>query len=69
MHERGEKDKVVDERMGLGGVREQALRALDIGLVCTLNEANCGVSMEDVVQLLNMKALPELPQKKPAQLF
>ncbi|XP_030538069.1 L-type lectin-domain containing receptor kinase VIII.2-like [Rhodamnia argentea] len=68
MHERGEKNKVVDERMGLGGAMEQALRALDVGLVCTLNEENCRVSMEDVVQLLKTKAIPKLPQKKPAQL-
>ncbi|XP_010058213.2 L-type lectin-domain containing receptor kinase VIII.2 [Eucalyptus grandis] len=67
MHETGEKKRVLDERMGSGGAIEQALRALDIGLVCTLKEENGGVSMEDVVQLLSTRAIPKLPQKKPAQ--
>ncbi|KAF8027424.1 hypothetical protein BT93_E0354 [Corymbia citriodora subsp. variegata] len=68
MHERGDKERFVDERMESGGLMEQALRTLDIGLVCTLNEENGGVSMEDVVQFLSTKAIPKLPQKKPAQL-
>ncbi|KAJ4712928.1 putative Lectin-like receptor kinase [Melia azedarach] len=72
MHERGEKVKVIDERMGSNVNIEQAIRVLEIGLACTLNENNNGrPSMEQVLlQLLNMqKLLPRLPPNRQAHLL
>ncbi|CAK7335425.1 unnamed protein product [Dovyalis caffra] len=66
LHERGEKLKAVDERLGPCTNWEQAVRALEVGLSCTLSENNGRPSMEEVVQFLNMqKQIPELPLSGP----
>ncbi|GAY43368.1 hypothetical protein CUMW_073950 [Citrus unshiu] len=52
---------------------EQAIRVLEIGLVCTLCEGNIGIgrpSMEEVGHFLNMKKqIPKLPSRRPAELL
>uniref|UniRef100_A0A2N9H9R4 Protein kinase domain-containing protein n=1 Tax=Fagus sylvatica TaxID=28930 RepID=A0A2N9H9R4_FAGSY len=70
MHERGEKAKVVDERVGPRANMEQVVRVLEIGLSCTLSENNGRPCMEEVVQLLNtQKPIPKLPLSRPVELF
>ncbi|KAK8686474.1 hypothetical protein V6N13_125499 [Hibiscus sabdariffa] len=70
MHVREEKVKVVDGRMGSVVKLEQAIRVLDIGLLCTLNESKGRPSMEEVVQFLSMDTqIPELPACRPVALF
>ncbi|CAL5189582.1 unnamed protein product [Lathyrus oleraceus] len=71
LHETNEKVKLVDRRMGSLINLEQAIRVMEIGLLCTLNENKGRPSMEEVVELLhNMeKPLPELPRTRPIALF
>lgn len=70
MHETDEKITIVDRRMGSGVDREQAIRVLEIALLCTLSETNGRPKMEDVVKFLKMEeTLPELPQNRPMVLF
>ncbi|CAH9136870.1 unnamed protein product [Cuscuta epithymum] len=70
LHEEGEKEKLVDRRMGLVVNREQAVRVVEVGLVCTLNENKGRPSMEEVVEFLNAeKPLPKLPPVRPVSLF
>ncbi|XWS38077.1 hypothetical protein CRYUN_Cryun19dG0099800 [Craigia yunnanensis] len=70
MHVKDEKVKVVDARMGSLVNLDQAIRVLDIGLLCTLNESKGRPSMEEVVEFLSMeKQIPELPASRPVALF
>ncbi|XP_015070402.1 L-type lectin-domain containing receptor kinase VIII.2-like [Solanum pennellii] len=70
MHEVQQKETLVDRRMGAVVNLEQAIRALDIGLLCTLNENKGRPTMEEVVEFLNMeKPIPELPSGRPVCLF
>ncbi|MBA0871936.1 hypothetical protein Goshw_002542 [Gossypium schwendimanii] len=70
MHVKDEKVKVVDGRMGSLVNLEQAIRALDIGLLCMLNESKGRPKMEEVVEFLSMdKQIPELPACRPVSLF
>ncbi|KAK9994938.1 hypothetical protein SO802_024641 [Lithocarpus litseifolius] len=70
MHEIDEKVKVVDGRMGTVINLRQAIRVLEIGLLCTLNEAKGRPCMEEVVEFLTMEGpIPELPQSRPIALF
>lgn len=70
MHEIDEKVKVVDGRMGSVINLDQAIRVMEIGLLCTVNESKGRPSMEEVVEFLNMeKQIPELPQRRPVALF
>ncbi|XP_045786700.1 L-type lectin-domain containing receptor kinase VIII.1-like [Trifolium pratense] len=71
LHETDEKVKLVDKRMGSLINLEQAIRVMEIGLLCTLNENKGRPSMEQVVELLhNMeKPIPELPKTRPVALF
>ncbi|KAK2972810.1 hypothetical protein RJ640_028338 [Escallonia rubra] len=70
MHERDEKVKVVDRKMGSVVNSEQAVRVMDIGLLCTLNENRGRPSMEEVVEFLSLeKQVPELPPSRPVSLF
>ncbi|CAK9171021.1 unnamed protein product [Ilex paraguariensis] len=70
MHEREEKVKVVDRRMGSLVNSEQAVRILEIGLLCTLNENKGRPTMEEVVEFLSLeKLVPELPPSRPIALF
>ncbi|KAG5052706.1 hypothetical protein AAZX31_02G207800 [Glycine max] len=71
LHQIDEKVKLVDRRMGSLINLEQAIRVLEIGLLCTLNENKGRPSMEQVVEfLLNMdKPIPELPRTRPVALF
>ncbi|KAM5557838.1 L-type lectin-domain containing receptor kinase VIII.1 [Rosa sericea] len=70
MHEIGEMRRVVDKRMGAVINLDQAIRVLEIGLLCTLNASKGRPSMEQVVEFLCMeRPIPELPQTRPAALF
>ena len=70
LHETDEKVKLVDKRMGCVLNSEQAIRVLDIGLLCTLNETKGRPSMEQVVEFLGMeRPIPELPLNRPVSLF
>ncbi|XP_009596657.1 L-type lectin-domain containing receptor kinase VIII.1-like [Nicotiana tomentosiformis] len=70
MHEVQQKETLVDRRMGAVVNLEQAIRVLDIGLLCTLNENKGRPTMEEVVEFLNMeKPIPELPPGRPVCLF
>ncbi|XP_010251103.1 PREDICTED: L-type lectin-domain containing receptor kinase VIII.2-like [Nelumbo nucifera] len=70
MHEREEKGKVVDRRMGLVYNPEQAFRVVEIGLLCTMNEGSGRPTMEEVVEMLNMeRSIPQLPARRPVALF
>ena len=70
MHEIDEKVKVVDGRMGTVINLKQAIRVLEIGLLCTLNEAKGRPRMEEVVEFLTTEGpIPELPQSRPIALF
>ena len=71
LHEIDEKVKIVDRKMGSLINLEQAIRVLEIGLLCTLNENKGRPSMEQVVEFLgNMeKPIPELPRTRPVALF
>lgn len=70
MHEVQQKETLVDRRMGAVVNLEQAIRAVDIGLLCTLNENKGRPTMEEVVEFLNLeKPIPELPSGRPVCLF
>ena len=70
MHVKDDKMKVVDGRMGSLVNLEQAIRVLNIGLLCTLNESKGRPSMEEVVEFLSMeRQIPELPASRPVALF
>lgn len=69
MHEVGEKAKVVDRRMGALVNLEQAIRVLDIGLLCTLNESKGRPCMDQIVELFSFESpIPELPASRPVAL-
>lgn len=62
MHDRGEKAKVVDERVGPRANIKQVFGVLEIGLSCTLSEKNGRPCMEKAVRFLNtQKSIPKLP--------
>nr|GMD56622.1 L-type lectin-domain containing receptor kinase VIII.1-like [Ipomoea batatas] len=70
LHEDGEKQKLVDRRMGAVVNTDQAVRVLEIGLLCTLNQNKGRPSIEEVVEFLNVeKPIPELPTSRPVSLF
>ncbi|KAF9600876.1 hypothetical protein IFM89_013783 [Coptis chinensis] len=73
MHEKGELMKVVDRRVGSVFNSEHAVRVVEIGLLCTVNDVgkNRRPSMEDVVGFLNDmdRPIPELPSSRPISLF
>ncbi|KAL5738863.1 hypothetical protein ACOSP7_031624 [Xanthoceras sorbifolium] len=70
MHESNEKAMVVDRRMGSLVNMEQAIKVIEIGLLCTLNESKGRPCMEELVEFLNFKTqLPELPPSRPIALF
>jgi hypothetical protein len=70
MHEIDEKVKVVDGRMGSVLNLKQAIRVLEIGLLCTVNETKGRPCMEEVVEFLSMEGpIPELPLTRPVSLF
>ncbi|OAY59613.1 hypothetical protein MANES_01G044900v8 [Manihot esculenta] len=62
--------EVVDRRIGSMVNLEQAIRVLEIGLLCTLNESKGRLSMEEVVGFLSLEmATPKLPLSRPVTLF
>lgn len=70
MHERDEKAKLVDRRMGPVVNPDQAIRVVEVGLMCTLNDNKGRPSMEEVVEYLNLeRPVPELPSTRPVSLF
>ncbi|KAF4362998.1 hypothetical protein F8388_020514 [Cannabis sativa] len=70
LHESGELEKLVDKRMGLVINLDQAIRVLEIGLLCTLNESKGRPIMDEVVEFLGMeRPIPELPLSRPVSLF
>lgn len=70
LHEIDGKVKVVDRRMGSLINLEQAIRVLEIGLLCTLNENKGRPCMDQVVEFLNMEIpIPKLPTSRPIALF
>lgn len=70
MHESGEKEKLVDRSMGPVVNPDQAVRVLEVGLMCTLNDNKGRPSMEEVVEYLNFeRPVPELPPNRPVSLF
>ncbi|CAO2838462.1 unnamed protein product [Amaranthus hypochondriacus] len=70
MHEKRDKIKMVDRRMGSGVDGNQAVRVVDIALLCTLPENNGRPKMEEIVNFLTTDCiLPELPPNRPIVLF
>ncbi|BBG98454.1 hypothetical protein Prudu_007863 [Prunus dulcis] len=70
MHEKDEMARVVDRRMGTVINLEQAIRVMQIGLLCTLNVTKGRPCMEQVVEFLSMeRPIPELPPSRPVALF
>lgn len=70
LHEKNEKVKLVDRRMGSLVIPEQAVRVIEVGLLCTLNENRGRPGMEEVLQFLNLEtSIPELPLSRPFSLF
>lgn len=70
MHEMDEKAKVVDARMGSVINLKQAIRVLEIGLLCTLNETKGRPCMEEVVEFVSTeRPIPEMPRTRPIALF
>ncbi|BFG23629.1 hypothetical protein CerSpe_099030 [Prunus speciosa] len=70
MHEIDEMARVVDRRMGTVINLEQAIRVMQIGLLCTLNVTKGRPCMEQVVEFLCMeRPIPELPPSRPVALF
>ncbi|XP_002519607.2 L-type lectin-domain containing receptor kinase VIII.1 [Ricinus communis] len=70
MHETDEKERAVDRRMGAVVNLQQAIRVLEIGLLCTLNEDKGRPSMEEVIAFLSLdRPIPELPSSRPIALF
>ncbi|PQM41281.1 putative L-type lectin-domain containing receptor kinase S.7 [Prunus yedoensis var. nudiflora] len=65
-HEIDEMARVVDRRMGTVINLEQAIRVMQIGLLCTLNVTKGRPCMEQVVEFLCMeRPIPELPPSRP----
>ncbi|KNA06417.1 hypothetical protein SOVF_181320 [Spinacia oleracea] len=70
MHERDEKIKMVDRRMGSGINTDQAVRVVDIALLCTLPENNGRPKTDEIVTFLTtVSLLPQLPPNRPIVLF
>ncbi|KAK9724160.1 hypothetical protein RND81_05G052800 [Saponaria officinalis] len=70
MHEKEEKIKMVDRRMGSGVDSEQAVRVVNVALLCTLPENNGRPKMEEVVRYLSKDCeIPKLPPNRPIVLF
>lgn len=70
MHEKDEKMKMVDRKMGSVIDSDQALRVVEIALLCTLSETNGRPNMEEVIRFLNMDGpILELPPNRPIVLF
>ncbi|KAL8257815.1 hypothetical protein R6Q59_029856 [Mikania micrantha] len=70
MHEMNEKEKVVDERIGSVLNTDQAVRVIEIGLLCTLKEDTGRPSMSDVTEYLNFETeIPKLPPSRPVALY
>ncbi|PIN08872.1 Serine/threonine protein kinase [Handroanthus impetiginosus] len=70
LHESDEKGKLVDRRMGPVVNPDQAIRVLEVGLMCTLNDNKGRPNMEEVVEYLNFeRPMPELPASRPVSLF
>ncbi|KAL3653752.1 hypothetical protein CASFOL_003433 [Castilleja foliolosa] len=70
LHETDEKAKLVDRRMGPVVNPDQAIRVLEVGLLCTLNGNKGRPNMEEVVEYLNFeRPVPELPTTRPVSLF
>ncbi|KAJ4835639.1 hypothetical protein Tsubulata_015312 [Turnera subulata] len=70
MHETDEKGRVVDRRMGSLVNLEQAIKVVEIGLLCTLNESKGRPNMGEVVEFLSLDGpIPELPPSRPMALF
>ncbi|CAL0307771.1 unnamed protein product [Lupinus luteus] len=63
LHDTNEKVKLVDRKMGPLINMEQAIRVVEIGLVCTLKEKEGRPSMQEVVEFLlsRDKPIPNLP--------
>ncbi|GFZ16009.1 hypothetical protein Acr_25g0004180 [Actinidia rufa] len=69
-HESDEKAIVVDRRMGSVVILDQAVRVMEIGLLCTLNENKGRPTMEEVMEFLSSeRPVPELPPSRPVALF
>lgn len=70
MREKGETVKVVDRSLRAVFNEEQAIRFMEVGLLCTLNESKTRPSMQEVVMFLNFeRELPELPLRRPVTLY
>ncbi|KAL2540320.1 putative L-type lectin-domain containing receptor kinase S.7 [Abeliophyllum distichum] len=70
LHVGDEKVKLVDTNMGLVLNPDQAIRVLEVGLLCTLNDNKGRPNMEQVVEYLNVeKPIPQLPLSRPVSLF
>ncbi|KAL9240238.1 hypothetical protein vseg_014482 [Gypsophila vaccaria] len=70
VHEKDEKIKIMDRRMGSGVDSEQAVRVVNVALLCTLPENNGRPKMEEVVGYLSKDCpIPELPPNRPIVLF
>ncbi|KAI3778391.1 hypothetical protein L2E82_07646 [Cichorium intybus] len=70
MHEMNEKEKVVDVKIGSVLNMDQAVRVMDIGLLCTLKENQGRPSMAEVVEYVCFETeVPELPLRRPMALF
>ncbi|GAA0140329.1 hypothetical protein LIER_01697 [Lithospermum erythrorhizon] len=70
LHEKDEKVKLVDRRMGSLVIPEQAVRVIEVGLLCTMNENRGRPAMEEVLKFLNLEtSIPELPFSRPLSLF
>ncbi|GER33451.1 lectin protein kinase family protein [Striga asiatica] len=70
MHESDEKGRLVDRRMGPVVNPDQAIRAVEVGLMCTLNDNKGRPTMKEVVEYLNFeRPVTELPTARPISLF
>ncbi|CAA0813081.1 Unknown protein [Striga hermonthica] len=70
MHESDKKGTLVDRRMGPVVNPDQAIRAVEVGLMCTLNDNKGRPTMEEVVDYLNFeRPVTELPTVRPVSLF
>ncbi|XP_076908962.1 L-type lectin-domain containing receptor kinase VIII.1-like [Bidens hawaiensis] len=70
MHEINEKEKVVDGRLGSVLNLDQAVRIVEIGLLCTLKENAGRPNMAEVMEYLNFETeIPKLPTRRPVTLF
>ncbi|KAL4575316.1 hypothetical protein LXL04_022158 [Taraxacum kok-saghyz] len=70
MHEINEKEKVVDVKMSSVLNMEQAVRVLEIGLLCTLKDNKGRPTMAEVVEYVSFDTeVPKLPPSRPMALF